>query len=522
MSDILSTDIKFLASERMTQNADGGGRITANVVLDNEENGIFPDIASGDRIAGRTWLVKIFCKIDSPNDALYLASRVFLTEPPLDPKVSLALFTTGSWTDERAALAGYVEAYVTTGPDSEMKLLGDHVAGQQLLFCYQRLGAAIPEVGHVLVLSEETAGVVIAAEFVRVTKVESAETVYVDSQGEYATRRIELTLSDPLSRRYPGGVPSRFSSYVPPTLIRTTSPADAARFKGIAPLTSAVDIGDQTVNITSIYTQIVPATQSETPVIDAQAGGGVTVPVSGGTRSVQFPAVAHTARTQISLNNRQLNYTNLLIPKPQPGTIAVSYRALGKWYTLTDDGTGALSGSYPGVGVGTVNYATGSIAVTLAAIPDINSVILWAWGTPVHFDAPTLSLAAVDFPGWSYQLQHTHLQPRTVTVTWTSAGSLKLATDNGGGKFIGDGSGVIRYVRGQFTLKPALLPDPGSTPNVSYQYGGALVTELFTPTPDGNGFVNITLANAISPGTVKAVWETKRKKTETEQIVTVT
>lgn len=518
MPDILSTDIKFFASERMTQNADGGGRITSDVVLDNEENGILPGTASGDRIAGRTWIAKIYGAIDSPNDAPYLASRVFLTEPPLDPKVSLALFTTGSWTDERAALANYVEAYVTTGPVSEMKLLGDHVAGQQLIFCYQRLGAALPEVGDVLVLSEETAGTVIASEFVRVTKIESEETIYVDSQGEFTVRRMSLTLSDPLSRRYPGGVTSRVSSYAPPTLIRVTSQADAARFKGISALTAAVDISDQTVHVSSIYTQIVPATQSETPVIDVQAGGGATVTISGGTRSVEFPVVAHTTRTPITINNRQLNYTNLLIPKPEPGTIVVSYRALGKWYTVTDDGAGSLTGT----GVGTVNYSTGSISVTLTAIPDVNSVILFAWGTPVHFDAPTLALAAVDFPGWSYQLQNTHLQPRTVTVTWMSAGSLKLATDDGRGKFIGDGAGVIRYVAGQFTLRPTTLPDPGSTPNVTYQYGGALVTELFTPTLDGNGFANITTANPISPGTLKAIWATKRKKTETEQIVTVT
>lgn len=77
---ILSTDLHILASERRTQNPDGGGRITADPVLDGEENGIFPDIASGDRIAGRTYLAKVYPAVRSPDTDVYLASRAFLTD----------------------------------------------------------------------------------------------------------------------------------------------------------------------------------------------------------------------------------------------------------------------------------------------------------------------------------------------------------------------------------------------------------------------------------------------------------
>jgi hypothetical protein len=55
----------------------------------------------------------------------------------------------------------------------------------------------------------------------------------------------------------------------------------------------------------------------------------------------------------------------------------VDYMALGKWYRLVDNGAGGLSGD-DGVGTGMVDYATGSLVVTLGALPDVNTEILYA------------------------------------------------------------------------------------------------------------------------------------------------
>ncbi len=514
MPDILSTDILFLASERMTQNDDGGGRITANVVLDNEENGIFPDIASGDRIAGRTWIAKIYPAIRSPNAALYLASRVFLTEPPLDPKVSLALFTTGSWTDERLALADYVQAYVTTGPVSEMKLLGDHVAGQQLIFCYQRMGAVLPEVGEVFVLSEETAGTVIGSEFVRVTKLASEEVVYVDSNGEFSARRLELTISDPLSRRYPGGVPNRLSSYTPPTLIRATSPADAARFKSISPLTVAAEIGDQTLNVASVYTRVVPATQSETATLDAKPTGA-TLTLSGGARSVSMSQIAETLLIPVTIANRNFNYTFACNPIPAGRTVTVSYRALGKWYVISDTtGDGTLSGS----GAGIVNLTTGSGSATLAALPDVGSAILISWGTPVHYTSIAGLQTDVQPPHIAYTVQHPRIKPSSLTVQYVSGGVTKTATESGTGLFAGHGSGPVDYTSGRIYLTPSAMPDSNSNVIVAYTEQ-AIVSGSLIVVPTVRTFVlNLPIdGDTVKPGSVRiqfaivAIYGTSRR-----------
>ena len=49
---ILETDIKLMAAERMTDTDDGGGRETANEIVDGVSNNLFPDISRLDRVYG--------------------------------------------------------------------------------------------------------------------------------------------------------------------------------------------------------------------------------------------------------------------------------------------------------------------------------------------------------------------------------------------------------------------------------------------------------------------------------------
>lgn len=511
---ITSNDLHFYAAERLTQDPDGGGRITATEVVDGVENNVFPDIASGDRIAGRVWLNKVYGAVRTLDDDRYLASRAFISEPPTDPLVSVALFSTGSWSDERTAARSYVEAYVVVGPRSELILYGTHVAGQSLLFAYQSLTAPFPEIGEVYVLSEESGATIVAQQYVRVIKVESSVVTWDEGDGPFQKRLFTLTLSDPLERIFPGGVQKKATNYVPPTLLRITSPVDAASFKSLQPIAAAT-LGDLEVTADSIFVRVVPATQSETPVVDASPVSA-TVVVVAGTRTVNVPILAHTAMTAITLANQQLNYTALLIPLPAPQTVVVSYRAQGQWYTLQDtEGLGTLSGS----GAGSVNYATGSLAMTFLAIPDVDSAILYAWGTGVHFTTPTLATQELEFPGWQVTLNHDGLEPGRVTLEWVTNGVTKRAVSDDFGNLSGDGVGRVRYATGELWFRPTALPDPGTTPVVRYQYG-APVEETFTPTKDGNGFVTLTTADPITPNSVQVTYVTKRAKTTSEKTTT--
>ena len=50
---IATTDVKLLKSERLTDEADGGGRATGVAVVDGEVNNVFPDLSRLDRTVGR-------------------------------------------------------------------------------------------------------------------------------------------------------------------------------------------------------------------------------------------------------------------------------------------------------------------------------------------------------------------------------------------------------------------------------------------------------------------------------------
>lgn len=103
--------------------------------------------------------------------------------------------------------------------------------------------------------------------------------------------------------------------------------------------------------------------------------------------------VADTARILITKNNVGSSFTYNIDPAPAVGTLQVSYRSKGKWYTLKDDGGGVLRGASAQHGSGNVNFATGSVVINLVELPDIDSSILLAWGTRANYFNRTNSVA---------------------------------------------------------------------------------------------------------------------------------
>jgi hypothetical protein len=153
---------------------------------------------------------------------------------------------------------------------------------------------------------------------------------------------------------------------------------------------------------------------------------------SFGTVSVTLtykPATAvgstpYSASLTVTIANQGLSFVNAFTPLPSPGTFQLDYMAQGRWYSLNDDLNGKLSGASNGYGVGTVNYATGSMAVTLGAVPDIGSVLLASYGVGdaarayILANLPTKFSALIAMP-----------YDKTLTaVHWTSGGVAYSAT----------------------------------------------------------------------------------------------
>ena len=215
----------------------------------------------------------------------------------------------------------------------------------------------------------------------------------------------------------------------------------------------------------------------------------------------------YTQRKRIGTANQTFNHVFTLAPLPAPGTATVSYRALGKWIQLTDNGTGTLVGN-PGEGTGTINYSTGSLLVTCGALPDLESDIIVGAGTGTTAERRDGD-GAIEAPYLNFYLAHAGVNPGTFSMTLTVGGSPVVASDTGGVGILyvgGVARGTIVYATGEVGLRPATLPDGGTQIACAYAWSD-LESETFTPVPDGGGLVGFTLPEVpVRPGSLSLAW----------------
>ncbi|MGL6458177.1 hypothetical protein ACSZNG_03650 [Aeromonas hydrophila] len=165
-----------------------------------------------------------------------------------------------------------------------------------------------------------------------------------------------------------------------------------------------------------------------------------------------------------------------------------------------------MDGSY---GSAQLNYATGSVLLTLGALPDVNTAILFSWGTPVNYTNRSGQAISIGKSRW--QLPHTGITPKSLVLTW---GGTKSATDAAGnGTISGDIGGKINYATGEIELNHITLPALGAQFTAAYQYGEPVTERHVEPgrlsTPGQVGHLSITLdgdgggALNLTPGSVR-------------------
>jgi hypothetical protein len=508
---ILETDIKLMASERMYDEDDGGGRMTGNEIVDGVSNNMFPDVSQLDRTYGRLNLRKVFPAVLSADTDTYFGTHLVVSEPPSDDDIHVTLMrvsnAVSAWVDERTDAQDKIESYITTGPLSPMRLLGDHYEGQMALLAYQQTTDPLPSVGDVYALVDDGDN---KRQYVRISAVSSSEVIYYDASGSFVRTELLLTISDPLITDFPGGVPHRESSYQPATTINRTNAIPAVSYYGVQPLAEAAAFGAYEVKAASYKDHLLPATQAEEPLLDVNAGNAMSfevVSVSGG-RTVTISQVENTSIVEVGVGNRGYTYVTQLEPKPAPGTLSVAYRAQEKWYHLADvSGDGQLTGD----GSGSVTYTTGSVSLTLAEMPDVDTRIIFGWGS--GDDLERRDDAVVEKPQYRHTVEHTPIKASSVTITWESSGVTKTMTDDGAGGLSGDGTGFVIYSAGELVFTPTELPDPAAIPHVQYTQQAKTVETFTNVTPDsGTGEATVTLANQPVSGSVKARFNTRRTK----------
>src|SRR5574343_1918864 len=201
---INATDIKLLASERMADTSDGGGRRTGNVIPDGVAGNIFPKVSRLDSVYGRVNLRKIYGAVSTANIDTYAGAHAVIMDAPDNERIHAALFSTGSDFDDRTAARDRSESYVIAGPESRMVLYGRQLVGQGAIQVYQKPEEALPEVGDVYCLSKEAGAVTEYQQFVRITDVTHEVRTLTDGSGDFKVRVLSLKIGAPLRYEFAG------------------------------------------------------------------------------------------------------------------------------------------------------------------------------------------------------------------------------------------------------------------------------------------------------------------------------
>lgn len=174
--------------------------------------------------------------------------------------------------------------------------------------------------------------------------------------------------------------------------------------------------------------------------------------------------VSRSIAVPVTAASQRLTYVLTLDPVPAAGSLSVSYLSGGRWYVLSDEGTGALTGGASGVGAGQLNSSTGTVSITLGALPDVGSRILCNWA-PVASQASVSTAAELDLAGRVHaDLVLAPVKAGGLTLSWhDAAGTARSATDNGSGSLQGDALGRVWYGSGRLQFAPLALPAPGTS-----------------------------------------------------------
>lgn len=506
---IQEQNIKFLASQVMGDVPEGGGAATGNEIPDGVMNNVFEDISDMDRAMGRFNLRKLFLAVRTLSTDLFGGAKTVVTALPEDPAIGYTLFTTNDPFDTRADAANRVEAYLFKGPMWHGALYENHITGMRQIRIIQRdESTTLPPRGKTLCLVQNEGQPDEKEQYVRVTEVSAEMQTFTDAQGNDFQRLIvSLDLSDALRYDFTGHQVNKQDSYNYDTgaRLRDTTVADATRYFGAQRLTAAANIGDLKLKAASMFTQLVPAAQSEEPLANQTLNPELVQTIDAGEREVEVAQQAHTLARTVTAENRRLNWIETLAPVPAPNALTISYMAQGNWYTLSDDGNGTIAGSDPGFGTGTVDYVTGNVTLTTGALPDAGSQIIYTYGSRVHYEVRSGTQALnADEARVPFTLSQSPVIPTSVAISWTAGGAAKSATVDATGAISGDATGQMDEFEGTGELILTTLPDRGADLSIDYQWyeaadpGSSVKTSEAVPVSGTTTLASTPKANTLA------------------------
>lgn len=342
---IETKDLVIYKSERLTDNSDGGGKYSGVVVQDGISNNLFNDVSEMDRTMGDVSMRKVFPAVTTADTDLLMGATVFVSELPEDPNVSALLFSTKNWTDERQSAQNRVENYLAKGGQIAGTPLDTHWKGMSSLQVAMFPQEVESSVGDTIVLISDEGKALEREQYVRITKVETRTAIMVIDGKNVEYKVATYSLNDALEVDFVGlSARQWYNGEKSKTIIRDTIVADTGLYYSSTALASDANVGEFTVNAKSIFAQLIPSAQTETPIIDVNAAGESVVLVAGneGTITVNYPNMV----IGVSQN---LYIGSAVIPS------SMSFTLQGQ--QITDQG--GLLKNTQGTQVGTIDYQRG-------------------------------------------------------------------------------------------------------------------------------------------------------------------
>lgn len=448
---IETKNLVLYKSERLTDTDDGGGKYSGQMIEDGQSNNLFNDVSELDRTMGDVSLRKLFPAVTTGDTEVLMGATVFISKNPKDPNVSALLFSTKSWTDERKSAKNRVENYLAKGGQAAGIPLDTHYTGMKTLQVAMFPSEVESSVGSTLVLVSKEGEELQHEQYVRIIKVETRIAKIVIEGKEVEYKLATYTINDPLDQDYVGlSAKQWYSGDKSETILRDTIVADTGKYYASSNLKSDAKVGEFTVNAESIFAQLVPSAQTETPILDVNAAGiGVAlIPSSNAT-------ITATYLTTIG-PGQNLYIGSSVLPS------SVNFTLFGQ--QITDQG--GLLKNMQGTQVGTIDYQRGLIQWTQAAGTGTEYLEI----TFIPAAAPTQYFQSEARPvtqqnqssSWTGVLVPPPA-PGSLSVSYMSQGKFYELKDDGSGRLSGSsasfGSGNINYETGSWSITTGALPD---------------------------------------------------------------
>ena len=490
LTTLTQQDLRLYASQRLTDTTDGGGKMT-NVQLTGKPNELFPPISDLAAAGGQVNARLIYATALKGVAAALWGANVIVRQPPQSSHVSFLLAKADYYGQSRASIMERIESYRVAATESRMTLLGTQRKGAKVVQAYQRNDAPIPVVGTCYALRYLDNGVAVH-EFIRVETVSSELRTFEDSNGEFSRRVVTMTIPLALEHDFEGMEYPVRGKATPDARILDTQIADSAQYYGVKPLIAAVDKGSASVQVSSIYEQLVPVSVAETALADDWSAGREIWVETG-------------AKKQL-LSTFGSQRGSVYLPCPVlPGSIEISgwtdtaQGSLKNGDTrLTVDYANGVIGGLTGQSIGAI-YGTPAVRVRNAAYTSV-----------IHIDDTNVGTEWAPF-----------LRPApargSVSVSYRAQGEWYELTDNGD-YILRDATAAVRgsiTKSGSCIISLPAVPDSGSqiivqwVPHHFYQTldGGAagesiapknVTTQLVLP---ANPITNLV------PGSVRLSWD---------------